>query len=269
MVRAVHDTDDDLAALDISIVAVTLNESQRPTAYTLRLFSQPRNTVNLTVSSTRLMSAPIITDGLGPCDTTDASEQCFQHIQHLRSSIRNNPSWYPCLTGDSTLEELQFYLYSSGFGSHCSVPCQIDSRRACTASSQFSWAGALEVSPLTLQFDGQNWDQPQTILVWARDDQVDLGDEYSFRLTHTTRSDDTAYHGIAELVTVTVRDDDTAGVNLSPVENSAAATEGGTNFSFQVTLLSQPLDAVQLRSRVQLADHSISTLARVNPEIIR
>ena len=227
LIEAVDGRDDDTAALEISSVDIKLNETQRPTAYTVRLLSQPRSSVNVTVRSTRLaVSESSRNPSSVSCDTTtDAQDVCFQHIQQLRSSVHDNPTWYPCLTAESSLEELQFYLYSVP-GSQCPVPCRIDTNRACAADPQSSWAGALDVSPLALHFSVRNWNQPQEILVQARGDSVDLGDEYSFKLSHITSSHDEAYQGISGVVVVTVRDDDDAGVSLSA--NSSAAVEGGT-----------------------------------------
>ena len=88
----------------------------------------------------------------------------------------------------------------------------------------------VSVDNTTLTFTDQDWSDAQTVRVTAVDDDVDEDDETE-TLTHTVAStDDSAYNGIAAgSVTVSITDEDTAGVTIS--ETSLTIDEGDNDTS--------------------------------------
>ena len=94
----------------------------------------------------------------------------------------------------------------------------------------------VSVSPTRLTFTTGNWDTAQSVTVTAADDDDGVGDEVT--LTHTVAGGD--YQGAAaDDVTVTVTDDDTPAVTVSPT--ALAVIEGdAAGGSYTVVLDTEP-----------------------------
>ncbi|MDE0117597.1 MAG: hypothetical protein OXT07_13400, partial [bacterium] len=103
-----------------------------------------------------------------------------------------------------------------------------------------SGGAAATVSPVSLTFQPAAWNTPQTVTVTGVDDSVDNpGDERVVTVAHAASSSDAAYNGTPVApVSVTVVDDDGAGVNVS--EAHVSVVEGGASDSYTVVLGSQP-----------------------------
>ena len=89
-----------------------------------------------------------------------------------------------------------------------------------------SATGTATVSPSSLSFTGGTsgtWDTPQTVTVTAVDDDVDNASDRTATVTHTV----SGYPGVSTVgsVTVTVNDDDTAGVTVSEKALSVAEAD--------------------------------------------
>ncbi len=114
--------------------------------------------------------------------------------------------------------------------------------------------GDVTVSGSPLSFDASNWRTQQTVTVTAGGD-ADAEDE-RVELSHRASSGDSDYAGVEVAgVTVTVRDDETAGVTLST--GSLSLSEGGSG-TYTVVLDSQPLEPVTVTPRSDNADVSFS-----------
>ncbi|MDE0117160.1 MAG: hypothetical protein OXT07_11140, partial [bacterium] len=103
-----------------------------------------------------------------------------------------------------------------------------------------SGGAAATVSPASLSFQPAAWNVPQTVTVTGVDDNIDNpGDERVVVVAHAASSSDAAYDGTPVApVSVSVVDDDGAGVNVSEAHVSVA--EGGASDSYTVVLGSQP-----------------------------
>ena len=112
-----------------------------------------------------------------------------------------------------------------------------------TVSGHSGTGAALSGTTLTnnvLTFTTANWDMAQTVTVTATDDDTAEGDE-TVTLAHAIAStDDSAYDALADQnVTVTVQDNDTVGVSINPT--TLTVTEGdATGVSYSVELTSEP-----------------------------
>ena len=94
----------------------------------------------------------------------------------------------------------------------------------------------ISVSPATLTFTSSNWATSQTVTVTAVDDSMDEDDE---RVTITyTFSDGEGPDLVNPNVMVTVKDNDTAGVDVNRM--AVTAVEDGTTDSYTIKLDSQP-----------------------------
>ena len=114
-------------------------------------------------------------------------------------------------------------------------------------------------SVVALTFTTASWNTAQTVTVAAADDDVDDG-EVDVSLTHAVKDADSAaeYAGVAgESVTVTVADNDTAGVTVSPV--MLGITEGASD-TYTVVLTSEPTGDVV----VEVAGHTTGGVVTVD-----
>jgi hypothetical protein len=101
-------------------------------------------------------------------------------------------------------------------------------------------AGEGTAAPAQLTFTSANWNAPQTITVTGHDDAIADGDQVYRVVLSAVASGDGAYNGIDPAdVTVTNRDNDAAGILVSPT-SGLVTTEAGGTAQFAVVLLSQP-----------------------------
>ena len=98
--------------------------------------------------------------------------------------------------------------------------------------------GVATVSPTTLTFSYDNWDDDQTVTVTAYNDPVVEPSPHDGVITHTLASGDSCFSGRVAYLKAHVTDNDTAGVTVSP--EGISATEGGAGGSYTVVLTSQP-----------------------------
>ena len=115
---------------------------------------------------------------------------------------------------------------------------------AVTVTAASADVGAVTVTPTVLTFTTGNWDTAQTVTVTAVDDN-DADDE-SVDVSHTAASsDDAAYNGLAgDVVTVTVTDNDDAGVTVVLAASLMSPVGEGDTGTYTVVLDSQPSGAV-------------------------
>ncbi|MBN8524507.1 MAG: hypothetical protein J0M02_04115 [Planctomycetes bacterium] len=86
-----------------------------------------------------------------------------------------------------------------------------------------------------------DWDTPHVITVTAIDDEVAEGDHISSIQHEVVSADDSVYDGIsAAPLAVTIHDDESVGVDVSPA-SGLATTEAGGTAQFLVQLTSKPL----------------------------
>ena len=114
-------------------------------------------------------------------------------------------------------------------------------------------SGELTVSPSRLFFMPGNYNEAQTVTVYAGED-LDADDDTA-TLTHSVQGGD--YTGVAAgTVSVAVDDNDTQGVTVQPTALNIAAGAGGT---FSVVLNSQPTNTVRITVAEDAADFSVSS----------
>ena len=95
-------------------------------------------------------------------------------------------------------------------------------------------------NPVTLTFTPANWDDAQVVTITAVNDKIDENTHNSI-ITHTATSDDADYDGVSIVnVSVTVSDNDLAGVTITEPGGNTAVDESGTADAINVVLDSQP-----------------------------
>ncbi len=111
------------------------------------------------------------------------------------------------------------------------------------AGAQVQGPGGTAGGTATLAFTTSNWSQAQTVTVTGVDDDIDnTGDARTVTIAHVASSTDPTYSiANAGEVSVTVTDDDTAGLVFSP--DPVSVGEGDTG-SYTVKLASEPTASV-------------------------
>lgn len=110
-------------------------------------------------------------------------------------------------------------------------------------------AQRLTISPTVLEFSAALWDTSQRVILTAADDQVSQ-ETVQLQVVYTVDSADTAYSllsGGEPGITVTVTDDDVAGLVIDVDNSPLELAEGGPSGSYRVRLASQPVANVIVR----------------------
>jgi hypothetical protein len=120
-------------------------------------------------------------------------------------------------------------------GNDVSIPFTVSG--ACTTTA---------TSPVTVT--NASWSTGATITVTASDDNVTNGSSRTCTVTiGTTTSSDSSYNNLnPNDVTVTVTDNDTAGISGAQIGGSINVTEGGASGSYPIVLSTQPTGDVQV-----------------------
>ena len=101
------------------------------------------------------------------------------------------------------------------------------------------------VSSGSLLFTPDNWDTAQTVTVTGQNDAID-DDDFTYTIETSATSSDSKYDSIpVSDVTVVNRDDDVAGITVSPTAG-LETTEGGDTDTFTIVLRSEPTENVTI-----------------------
>ena len=108
-------------------------------------------------------------------------------------------------------------------------------------------------SGFPLTFTPANWNSAQTVTVTAVDDKIDE-DAETVTLEHMASGGD--YGSVTGSVTVTVNDNDTRGITITPT--SLTVNEGGTN-TYTIVLDTEPTDTVTVAISSNNTDVTVSS----------
>lgn len=100
-------------------------------------------------------------------------------------------------------------------------------------------------APSSLTFTPTNWNTPQSFTVAAVDDLLVEGTTIE-DLAHATASADSTFDGLADVLPVTINDNDAGTVVLTESAGSTEVTEGGATDTFAVSLTAPPASPVTI-----------------------
>ena len=121
-----------------------------------------------------------------------------------------------------------------------------------TVSVNIGGSTEFTVDQTTLLFTTGDWDTPQTVTVTSVDDAIDDGVSSS-DITHSASGG--GYDGVViGSVTVSVADNDTAGVTVNPLTNAVEETGAVLTDGYNVALLSEPTGDVTFTMTVDPTD---------------
>ena len=237
---------------------------------TVTSFSGSGNTYTVTITPTATgtvtvdVAADVATDGAGNGNSA-AEDQISVEANLTPPSVTiTGPTGTSGASGASGLTTTE-----TGGTATFTVVLNIWPTAAVTISVSSSDITEGTVAPQSLTFTATNWNIPQTVTITGVDDNIDDGDQ-NYKIVLAATSDQPDYNGInLPEVLVTNRDDDVAGITVTPIlglirnqsgiasltkttaiaigpGSRLATTERGHIVSFTVVLDSQPTAAVNL-----------------------
>ena len=255
-------TDNDRAGVTVSPASLAVTEGTATgTSYTVVLTSEPTATVTVTVGGAgdQLEVTPAsLTFTSSTWDTVQTvavraqddavaegeEEVTLTHAVSGYGTVTSADGVTVIITDNDmagvTVSPMSLAV-TEGAATGASYTVALTSEPTATVTVTVGGAGdQLEVTPPSLTFTSSTWDTAQTVTVRAQDDAVAEGEE-EVTLTHAVSGYGTVTSAAG--VTVTITDNDMAGVTVSPT--SLAVTEGAaTGTSYTVALTSEPTATV-------------------------
>ena len=258
--------DDDTAGVSIKPSSLSVGEGRRQN-YIIELDSEPTSDVTVTVDLPANAGFTV-----NPGTITFTPQTWGPKYVYVRGNQDDDAADEPPATIAHTVISTDT-LYSGAAAGSVSVTIKDDETAAVTISEStlgieegatVTYTVVLDTAPTgdvtvtiggatdndlaldktSLTFTTTDWDTPQTVTVTAEQDD-DAVDEPVVNLTHNVSSTvDNAYDGtIVDSVSVTVIDDDTVGVTVSP---TAVTVVGGRSNEYSVVLDTEPAGDVSV-----------------------
>ena len=267
--------DDDTPALTVPSTTVALTEGGAAGSFTVRLATQPTDTVTVTVTSGDTGAVTVDTDSAesgrqSSLTFTTANWNAVQNVtvaavddddgadESLTVSLSATGADYAGVTGSVsvtvddddtpalTVPSTTVALTEGGAAGSFTVKLATQPTGTVTVSVTSDDTGAVTVDTdsaesglqSTLTFTAANWDTERTVAVMAPNDDDTVDESVTVDLAATGGD----YADLTSSVSVTVDDDDTPALTVP--STTVALTEGGAAGSFTVRLATQPTDTV-------------------------
>ena len=274
----VTNIDDDAIGVTVTPTSLTTSEAGDTAQFTLQLDTQPTGDVAIALNNSDVTEGTIDENALtftsanwntpqtvtvtGVDDTVDDGDVQYDIATSVASSADAD---YAILTASDinniTVTNTNDDEAGVTFSPVSIITDEVDDPGTVEVENQASFTVVLDIEPIanvtvtlinnedegsldqnSLIFTPTNWDTPQTITFTAADDFVNDGD-ITFNIGASVSSGDNAYNfAIPDAVSVTNRDNDIAGVNVSTISNNTS--EEVTTGEFTVVLDTEPSDDV-------------------------
>lgn len=279
--------DDDGVGFVVSAVSGNTSEAGGSATFTVRLASQPADSVSFGVASldnSEGTAAPtslsFTTANWNVAQTVtvtgvddDEADDDQSYTVALQPATSNDPQYNNLDAGDVALVNQDNDIASvtvsapsspttSEAGAQSSFTLRLTSKPSApvnlTVTSSDPAEGA--VAPASLTFTGANWNVTQTITVTGQNDDVD-DDDAPYLVSITTASSDNDYNALSvNDVALTNTDDDTAGITVEAPALLETAEDGEFDL-FTVVLDSQPADGASVLIPLSSDNEDEGTLA--------
>ena len=252
-------TDNDTAGVNVSTTRVSTDE-EGTAAYAVKLVTQPAGPVTITptrsgdsgavsLSPASLTFTPsnwgtprtVSVTGVQDDDANDETVTVSHNVNGY-GAVTAAPAVTVSVTdGDTAGVSVEPTSLSPSEGGTLTYTVKLVTQPADSVTitpTRSGDSGAVSLSPASLTFTPSNWGTPRTVSVTGVQDD-DANDE-----TVTVSHSVSGYGSVtANSVTVTVMDNDTAGVSVEPT--SLSPSEGGT-LTYTVKLVTQPAGPVTI-----------------------
>ncbi len=119
------------------------------------------------------------------------------------------------------------------------------------------------VSPASLNFTSTDWSTAQTVYITGENDNVSDGD-INYTINVTSVSSDANFGGLSGTVPATNTDDDVVGITVNPIDG-LSTSEAGAKVTFTVVLNSEPSASASVQLALLSSDQTEGT---VSPTIL-
>ena len=274
---AVTVNDNDTRGVTVTPMSLSVNEGGTNT-YTVVLDTEPTDTVTVTISSNNtdvtVSSSPLTfsTSNWATAQTVTVSADEDDDSTRDTATVTHTVAGgdYDSFAASSvsvtvtdndtpggTVTPLLLTVGEGGTGRYTVVLTTLPTGNVTVAISSNNTD--VTASSSTLTFTTANWNSAQTVTVSAGQDDDATNDMAT--LTHNPSGAD--YNSVSNaILSVTVTDDDTRGVTVTPM--SLSVNEGGTN-TYTVVLDTEPTDTVT----VTIVDPTDNTDVTANPASLR
>ncbi len=287
--------DDESAGVLLSTAELAVAEAGRSATYSVRLTSRPDSTVtiNLQADDQGQVSPAALTFTSANWDEAqsvqvtavdDLRAEGPEHqgvIAHLVSS--SDAGYDGLAVSDLDLriadnDEAALLLSQADDlsvaegGRTASYTVRLNSQPAGPVTVTFNGGDQLRTSPASLVFTADNWDEVQRVTVRAVNDAIAEGGAHEGTLSHSVTSGDAFYDGmVLDDLSVTIADNDTAGVQVDPTR---LQLDPGQQGSYTLHLTSKPSSEVivylqpqeELTLDADLCDEEGGTCLRFTPQ---
>jgi len=262
--------DDDVAGIVVVPATLNVSEPEGSGTFTVTLSSQPAAAVSISLSpsndecavspdavtldSTNWRSGAIVTVAAVDDSLDDGEQACTVHTGAASSSGADY--------GSMQSDDLSVIVLDDDVAGIVVVPATLNVSEpegsgtfTVTLSSQPAAAVSIPlslsnsecaVSPDAVTLDSTNWRTGAVVTVTAADDSLDDGEQTCTVQTGAASSAGADYDGLqSDDLSVTVLDDDVAGIVVAPATLNVSEPEGSGTFT--VTLSSQPAAPVSIQ----------------------
>lgn len=131
-------------------------------------------------------------------------------------------------------------------GSSTNYSISLRSQPAADVTITLNGGANVNFSKNSLTFSPANWNNIQTTSISVPQDNVVTGTR-NFVITHLVTSSDTDYNGLSVSdFAISVNDLDAPGITVTQSSGNTTVTEGGSNDTYQLVLISQPASSVNI-----------------------
>jgi hypothetical protein len=265
-------TDDDISNVEIAPTTLSTTEGGATANYSIVLTSEPTGAVVITLSTDTDQNtlsetaltfssenwddaqsitvtavdddivegnhSATITHAIDTQETEDAVYGALDNLATVTNNITDND------TGSIEVSTNSVTISEAGGSTTVEVSLSAEPADTVVLSVISNDTGEATVSPATLTFTSEDWDEPQEVTVTGVDDDIDRNDSTSIEIAVINESSPASWADLSQSISVTLTDDDTAGVTIDPT--SISTTEGGSTAQYSVRLNSQPLGNVTI-----------------------
>jgi hypothetical protein len=266
--------DDKVGVTVNPITGLTTTELGGKATFTVKLNSQPSANVTFALSSSNVAEGTVSTNSLtftpanynqpqtvtvtGVDDLVDVADGDVVYKIVTAAAVSTDPNYNNLKPDDVTVTNSDNEtpgitvnptagLTTGEDGSKANFSVVLNTKPTANVIIGLNSSNVAEgsVSTNSLTFTPANWDTAQPVTVTGVDDSIVDGDIDYKVITAATVSTDPNYNNRkGSEVSITNKDNDTAGVSISVAQTTA--TEGGANGTYTVALKSQPIAPVTL-----------------------
>ncbi|MEG4583576.1 DUF4347 domain-containing protein, partial [Microcoleus sp. MON1_C5] len=275
---------DDTAGITVSPKAISTTEVGGKAEFTVKLNAAPTANVTIDLSSSNPAEGTVSTNSL-TFTPANYSEQTIT-VTGVDDLVADGPQVYNIVTAAAVSTDVNYNnlnpddvtvinsdnetpgitvnptagLTTGEDGTQANFTVVLNTQPTANVTIGLNTDNVAEgtVSPASITFTPANWNTPQPVTVTGVNDSIADGNIDYKIVTALAVSDDPNYKLDAADVSLSNKDDDTAGISITPT--ATTATEGGAAGSYDIKLTSQPIAPVSINFN---AGSEINTIAPV------